>query len=90
MSQSHPSKKRKTREISFHSNAGRVTIHDKGTFLVRSRTSKGDSYLVDSDGWTCTCDGYLFRHGADPDYRCWHIRRVQQLLGEYVRENNIQ
>lgn len=64
-----------------------VLPHDKGTFLIQSRSEREDYYLVDlsENNFTCTCSGYHFRKD------CFHIRYICKLLGvkaPQVNNNN--
>jgi hypothetical protein len=60
-----------------------VLPHDKGTFLVQSRTDRQDYHLVDLTENSCTCSGFQFRK------ECFHIRYLCKLLGvETPKPNN--
>lgn len=61
----------------------RVTLHDRGSFLVPSRRNPEEAYIVDIEEspWTCTCEGYMFRCSGYENYACWHIRYIAKLLG---------
>ena len=60
-----------------------ILSHDKGSFLVQSRSNREDYYMVefttdeagDITGCSCTCSGYHFRK------ECFHIRYLCKLLG---------
>lgn len=60
-----------------------ILSHDKGSFLVQSRTNREDYYLVefttdeagDITGCACSCPSYQFRK------ECFHIRYLCKLLG---------
>jgi hypothetical protein len=60
-----------------------ILSHDKGSFLVQSRTNREDYYMVefttdeagDITGCACSCPSYQFRK------ECFHIRYLCKLLG---------
>jgi hypothetical protein len=60
-----------------------ILSHDKGSFLVQSRSNREDYYLVefttdevgDITGCACSCPSYQFRK------ECFHIRYLCKLLG---------
>jgi hypothetical protein len=63
--------------ISSYGKGIEILPHDKGTFLIQSRTNREDFHLVDlnEDPVTCTCPSYQFRK------ECFHIRYICKLLG---------
>jgi hypothetical protein len=60
-----------------------VLPYNNGSVLVQSRREPEVYHIVDLSETppTCTCEGYQFRCGEHPDYVCWHIRYMKQLLG---------
>jgi hypothetical protein len=72
--------------ISSYGKGIKVLPHDKGTFLIQSRTHQEDFYLVDltEDPVTCTCPSYQFRK------ECFHIRYICKLLGIKTPQANKQ
>jgi hypothetical protein len=72
--------------ISSYGKGIKILPHDKGTFLIQSRTHQEDFYLVDltEDPVTCTCPSYQFRK------ECFHIRYICKLLGIKTPQANKQ
>lgn len=48
-----------------------IQPHDRGTFLVESRSRPGEHHIVDAQERTCSCEHAFFRRGL-----CWHLRAV--------------
>lgn len=53
-----------------------ITPHDKGTYLVQSRKDAEDSYIVDVNELTCSCDAFTRFKTASAENPCAHLEET--------------
>lgn len=53
-----------------------ITPRDRGTYLVQSRTDAEDSYIVDVNELTCSCDQFTRYKTASAENPCAHLEQA--------------
>ena len=66
----------------------KIMSHDLGRVLVQSRTERDVYHLTDIQGQECSCAGYSIRCYKDRNFKCWHLKFINHLLGIKLNENN--